>query len=121
MRQQQSQTRRWLGDLRTAAAYIQRKAHERTMTDYVRDEDLRSIIERKFEIVGESLVRIRDHDPATVARITDFQKIIGLRNVLAHAYDDIAPERMWATIEESLPNLMTEVEALLASDEMEES
>lgn len=117
----QPRIRRWLGDILRAGAYIQDKAAERTVIDYSRDEDLRSIIERKFEIIGEALVRVRDHDPATVARITDFQKIIGLRNVLSHAYDDVAPERMWVTIQTALPILMTEVEAILGDDQAEAS
>lgn len=115
----QPRSRRWLADILRAGMYIQNKAQGRTATDYEQDEDLRSIIERKFEIIGESLVRIRDHDPATVARITDFQKVIGLRNVLSHAYDDVAPERMWVTIQTALPILMTEVEAILGDDQTE--
>jgi uncharacterized protein with HEPN domain len=117
----QPRTRRWLTDLLRAGAYIERKTAGRTVRDYGADEDLRSIIERKFEIIGEVLVRVRDHDPATVARITDFQKIIGLRNVLSHAYDDVSPERMWIVIQTALPILMTEVEAILEDDQTEPS
>lgn len=112
-------SRRWLIDAAEGGTYIPAKVTGRTIDDYRRDEDLRLIVERKFDVIGESIVRIRDHDPVTVARITDFQKIIGLRNVLAHAYEDVSAEQMWATIEDSLPRLIAEVRDILADDEPE--
>ena len=43
-----------------------------TLEQYLASRMHRRAVEREFEIIGEALVPVRDHDPATVARITDF-------------------------------------------------
>lgn len=45
---------------------------------------LSSAIERKFEIMGEALVRIRRQRPEDLRVIGDWPAIIGFRNSLAH-------------------------------------
>jgi hypothetical protein len=40
----------------------------------------------QLEILGEALKNLRNVDPETAARIPDAHRIIGLRDVLAHAY-----------------------------------
>lgn len=48
-----------------------------------------------------------------MARITDYRRIIGFRNVLIHGYSIVNHERVWSTIVDDLPKLLSEVEALL--------
>jgi uncharacterized protein with HEPN domain len=52
-----------LYDIREASAAIFRFVRGKTFDDYEQDELLRSGIERKFEIIGEALNRIRRGDP----------------------------------------------------------
>lgn len=106
--------RDWLEEIVYSVRYIQRSVSRRTLDDYLTDEDLRSIIERKFEIIGENVVRLRDHDPLTVVGITEFQRIIGLRIVIAHAYGSPDNGQMWDAIQRSLPVLLSDTERLLS-------
>ncbi len=46
-------------------------------------------VERNFEIIGEALKRIRNLQPDI--QITDYAKIIGMRNIIAHNYDAVEP------------------------------
>lgn len=71
-----------------AAANIVAWTANRTLSDYESDSFLRSAVERNFEIIGEALLRLERTDPDTAARISDYRKIIGFRNCLAHGYDD---------------------------------
>lgn len=103
----------WLNEALYSARYIQSRAANRTHGDYLGDEDLRSIVERKFEIIGGNLARIRDHDSGTLWQIAGAHQIIGLRNLLAHAYQDIDNDRIWSFIQTSLPVLIADVERLL--------
>jgi uncharacterized protein with HEPN domain len=70
-------------------------------------------VERKFEIIGEALNRIKRSDPATLARITDAQRIIAFRNVIAHGYDIVDVQMIWEAACDHLPLLMSETENLL--------
>jgi len=75
---------------------------------------MRQAVERNLEIIGEALSRLRASDPDTAAGITHVHRIIGLRNRLAHGYDDeIEDALVWRAVQESLPALRAEVEGLL--------
>jgi len=56
--------------VREATAAIFRFIHGKTFEDYEQDELLRSGIERKFEIIGEALNRIRRDDPRSTRQDT---------------------------------------------------
>ena len=46
-------------------------------------------------------------------KITSVKNIIGLRNIIAHAYDSVEPEMIWGIIQKNIPVLQAEIEALL--------
>ncbi len=71
-------------------------------------------VERLFEIVGESLARVRNREPSLLDHITNAAEIIGFRNVLAHGYDQIDSERVLSIITIWLPVLMSDVNDLMS-------
>jgi len=103
-----------LEDIRDAAAYIREIARDRTLDDYQRDRMLRQTIERNFEIIGEAVNRLAQHDPDTAARIRNHRQIVDFRNVLIHGYDLIDHRIVWSTVAEKIPVLLAEVESLLS-------
>ena len=108
---------KWLDDIADASAYIMSEAAGRTLADYEENRRLRYAIERSFEIIGEALLRIERSDPETAARISDYRKIVGFRNRLAHGYDDLDNAQVWEIIRTFLPILRQEVEHLLGEAE----
>lgn len=82
---------------------------------YSRDLLLRSAVERQYEIIGEALVKLRKHNPAILSQISESEKIIGFRNILAHAYDIIDDSISWSIIEAKLPILQQEITNLLTA------
>ena len=104
---------KYLEDIREAGRTVLEATAGRTLDDYLADKLLRLAVERCFEIIGEALHQVADRDPETVARITDYRRIIGFRNVLIHGYSIVNHERVWSTIVDDLPKLLSEVETLL--------
>ncbi|MCA1751214.1 MAG: DUF86 domain-containing protein [Flavobacteriales bacterium] len=46
-------------------------------------------------------------------KISSAKKIIGLRNIISHAYDSVEPELIWAIIQRDIPALSKEVQTML--------
>ncbi|ETX00587.1 MAG: hypothetical protein ETSY1_10705 [Candidatus Entotheonella factor] len=106
-----------LHDIREAAGAIFRFASGKTFEDYEQDELLRSGIERKFEIIGEALNRVRRDTPAILDQIREHRSIISFRNILAHGYDSIDNRIVWGIINEDLGDLLEDVEQLIDKKE----
>lgn len=109
------ETRKLLFDIQHAALGIRMFVDGRTLSDYEADLMLRSAVERQFEIIGEAMGRLRAADLSVFEKITEAQRIVGFRNVLIHGYDAVSDETTWRIIEQKLPVLVAEVEALLVA------
>ena len=109
----QPRTLKTLEDIRDAAAFILEVATDKTREDFVEDRLLRQATERNFEIIGEAIRRLRDHDAAVADAISEASRIISFRNTLIHGYDLVDYTLVWDVIEHKLPTLLREVEKLL--------
>ncbi len=105
-----------LHDIVQAGKAVQRFVDRLCFDDYASDEKLRSAVERKFEIMGEALNRIRRDEPAVLEHIRDHRDIISFRNILIHGYDTIDDVIVWGVIEEGLENLISDAQTLLDAD-----
>ncbi len=109
----QLEARKYLYDVQRAATLIAEFTAGRDFDDYLRDAMLRAAVEREFEITGEALSRLARLDAATAARISEYRRIIGFRNVLIHGYADVDDLLVWDVVQTKLPVLRREIEALL--------
>lgn len=78
--------------------------------DFQADILLQRAVERDLEIIGEAIRKILEIDPAI--EITSARNIIGLRNIIAHAYDSVEPEMIWGIIQNNIPVLAEEISKL---------
>jgi len=106
-----------LHDITQAGKSLKAFVAGRTFDEYASDEQLRSAVERKFEIMGEALNRIRRDEPELLERIREHRDIISFRNILVHGYDTIDDRIVWGVIEEDLDNLLEDAAALLPGDQ----
>lgn len=103
-----------LDDVARSCRYIAEDTSGVTLEIYLRDRHMRQVVERNLLIVGEALVRLRAVGPETAAQVTDLYQIIGLRNHLAHGYDeDIDDTLVWQAAQTSVPVLRAEAKELL--------
>ncbi len=102
-----------LHDIRDAASAIRRFVHGQTFTDFDGDEVVQSAVERKYQIIGEALNRIRKDSPRVLGKIREHRSIVSFRNILVHGYDTVDSRIVWGIIEEDLDNLLGDVSLLL--------
>ncbi|QHL88118.1 DUF86 domain-containing protein [Nibribacter ruber] len=72
---------------------------------------LKRATERNLEIIGEAMNRILLREPNFP--IENARRIVGLRNHIIHAYDNISDENIWAIVINHLPKLKAEIDKLL--------
>jgi uncharacterized protein with HEPN domain len=108
-----NRSKKLLFDVVSAGRSIREWCAGRTYAEYESDRQLRRAIEREFEVIGEALNRLEQHDPPTAARIDDLRRIVGFRNRLIHGYDAIDDATGWGVVEGRHPRLIAEVSALL--------
>jgi uncharacterized protein with HEPN domain len=106
-----------LRDIKDAASAIRQFVLGKSFQDYSRDELLRSGVERKFEIIGEALNRIKDYAPSVLEKIREHRSIISFRNILIHGYDTIDDRIVWGVIQEDLDNLLEDVTELMGESD----
>lgn len=103
----------YLHDIYSAGLAIREFVKGTTFSDYVSNEMLRSAVERKFQIMGEALNRIKREEPGLLALIRNHVDIISFRNILVHGYDAIDDRIVWDVIEGDLPRLIEDVKRLI--------
>lgn len=81
--------------------------------DYLR----RSAVERKTEIMGEAINRIKKADGSV--EIPNARAIIDTRNRIIHAYDNVQPEFLWGLVIRHIPKLKIDVQRIISEYEKE--
>ena len=109
------ETRKSLFDIVDSAREIKEYTNGLDFPDFQGNRMVQAAVERKFEIIGEALNRIGHSNPDILKRISDYQRIIGFRNVIAHGYDRVDVEVVWEAARDYLPTLAREAEELLNS------
>ena len=78
--------------------------------EYQGDLKTQSAVERQLAIIGEALNKLKKEMPELP--VENAGKIIGFRNRLIHAYDNIDNAIVWAIIKKHLPRLKNEIKSL---------
>lgn len=73
------------------------------------------VVERKVEIMGEAINRIRKVDPSLV--IPNARAIIDTRNRIIHSYDNVLPEFLWSLVVRHIPCLKEDILLIISEYE----
>ena len=101
-----------LWDMLNYAREARRQAQGLTLETFVDDVTIRLACERALEIVGEAANHVSQPFRLAHSEVA-WSDIIGLRNVLIHGYSKVDHEIIWAVLDEHLPVLMRQLEAVL--------
>lgn len=106
---------KWLYDIKICIDEIDSffKEEEKDFFKYKTNLMLKRAVERNLEIIGEAVNRIITRDNSFSEKISNAKAIIGLRNQVIHAYDNISDENIWSILINHLPKLKFEVEKLI--------
>ncbi len=105
--------RAYLWDVRAAADRITSFVRKLDADAFVADDLVASAVERQLEIIGEALSQLRDIAPGVAEQIDDLPKLVGLRNIIIHAYIKVRRDWIWRDVHQHLPRLRKTVDALL--------
>ena len=107
----------YLWDALKAAQSVQAFVRGKTYEAFIEDQLLRSGVERQLQIIGEALSQLAKLDPQLASNLAELRRIVAFRNILVHGYAAIDYATVWRLIEDKLPELQTNLQALLrASD-----
>jgi uncharacterized protein with HEPN domain len=105
-----------LQDMLAAAQDALHFATGRAESDLAADRMLFLAMVKAVEIVGEAASRLSAETREQYPQVA-WTGIIGMRNILVHAYGSIDTGEMWKTVQNDLPSLVTELERILAAQE----
>jgi uncharacterized protein with HEPN domain len=112
------QTRQQLHNALIACDAITQFLGDASVEEYKGNYGQKLQIERLFEIIGVALHRARndDADGNLHDALPELDAIIGMRHRIAHGYDKVDDELVWATARDRVPKLRSQLEAILASE-----
>jgi uncharacterized protein with HEPN domain len=109
----------YLLDVWVAAERVVRIVGGLSEDQYGADENVRLVVERSLEIIGEALRQAIAREPALEMKITDARRIVQFRNFLAHAYHLVDHSIVWKIAQVNVPVLLAEVAAMMEQDKGE--
>jgi uncharacterized protein with HEPN domain len=101
----------WL-DIKEAANRIVRYSNGLDRDAFEADDLIRDAVLRNLEVIGEAAKHIPEHIRAKATHI-EWRKIVGFRDIVAHAYFGIDDAILWDIVSVKVPELL----AFLGADE----
>lgn len=106
-------SRKYLTDVLTACEEVESFFDgKRVFTDFQVDILRQRAVERNVEIMGEAINQLMKHDPTIL--LNNARAIVGTRNRVIHAYDNVTPEFLWSLVINHIPKLKEDVAGMLA-------
>lgn len=100
-----------LYDMLDAARHLRAMWQHRSIDELLNDRTLQWATDRGFNIIGEAARRLSDEAKRGRPDV-EWRRIIGLRNVIVHDYDELDYARHWRVIQEDLPRLIVQLEKI---------
>ena len=107
--------RLYLEDMRDCCRKVLRYTEGMTVEQLVADEKTFDAVMRNLEITGEAVRHVpqelKDRYPEV-----EWRSIAGFRDVAIHAYPTVDEEIVWDIVQHKVPQLLQEVERILAAE-----
>jgi uncharacterized protein with HEPN domain len=107
--------RLYLEDILEAAKSIETFLKNHTKEDLVASDLLQSAIIQKFSVIGEASSRISRGLKSRFPQV-EWRKIIGIRNIMVHAYFAVDWNLIWETVNVDLPVLIEQIDEIILTE-----
>lgn len=101
----------FLNDMKASMTKIETYTEDMEYGDFLDDEKTQDAVIRNLEIIGEA-ARNLDDEVRKGHPTVPWRKIIGLRNIISHAYFGIDWENIWKIIKKDIPGFSAEIDAM---------
>lgn len=91
---------------------VRTKVEGKTWEQFKADDDLKTIVERHIEVIGEAARHVSSEYQKAHPEVP-WSEVVGMRHKIAHDYFDVIYEIVWAVATEELPKLETQLAPLL--------
>lgn len=116
--QPDERTKAYLWDFREAAREIHEFMRGVKFHQYEGNKMLRHALERQLLVIGEAAVHVSPRFRGQHPEI-NWKRLVELRNVIAHEYEETLTSRIWIAVTEVIPGLFEPLDKLLAEDSLE--
>ncbi|MEC4803164.1 MAG: DUF86 domain-containing protein [Jaaginema sp. PMC 1079.18] len=107
----------YLADILNSIAKIQKYVTDLTYRDFCADDKTLDAVIHNLLIIGEATKQIPDSLRSKYSQI-EWQKIAGIRDIIAHTYFYINPKIVWNIITTQLVPLQTTVQLILNNEDL---
>ena len=106
----------YLQHIALAIQRIQRYVAGLSATAFATDDKTQDAVLRNIEVIGEAARNVQRHhaDFAAAQAQVPWSAIVGMRNLVSHGYFAVDWDLIWATIQNDLPPLYAQINALLS-------
>ena len=105
---------KYLWDIRREIGYLRNTIAGLNLDTVLSNMTLLRSLQMHLMIIGEALNQLSSRDPAMFERISNASGYVGQRNVLIHQYTELDWEEIWRSVQQEIPILAEEVDALIA-------
>lgn len=103
--------RLFIEDVSESIRLIEKYIGDLSKGDFDKNQELKDSIVRRLEIIGEAVKNIPDDFKEKYPEVP-WKKIVGLRDIIIHAYFNIDLDIMWDIIKKDLPCLKENIQKI---------
>lgn len=104
----------YLDHMRQAIADAQSFTEGMVQADFIQDKRTQQAVVMSLIVLGEAATKVMDQHTSFAEQHSQipWRSMRGMRNRIAHGYFDINLEIVWETVQNALPTLKTQLDAL---------
>jgi uncharacterized protein with HEPN domain len=108
----------YLNDILNSIRKIKQYTSQKTQSEFLEDEQVFDAVVYNLQIIGEATRKIPEEIRSRQPQM-EWKNIIGIRNIITHAYFAIDDEVVWDIIQTKLDPLQSCIQQILETEDLE--